>query len=31
MTIQRDVYVLNDVLKAPIEVVEGTDEVTIDF
>lgn len=31
MTIQRDVYVLKDVLKAPIEVVEGTDAVTIDF
>lgn len=31
MTIQRDVYVLKDVLKTPIEVAEGTDAVTIDF
>ncbi len=31
MTIQRDIYVLKDVLKTPIEVVEGTDAVTIEF
>lgn len=31
MTIQRDVYVLKDVLKTPIEIAEGTDAVTLDF
>lgn len=31
MTIQRDVYVLKDVLKTPIEITEGTDAVTLDF
>lgn len=31
MTIQRDIYVLKDVLKTPIEVVEGNDAVTIEF
>lgn len=31
MTIQRDVYVLKDVLKTPIEIAEGTDAVTFDF